>query len=112
MNLIEKIKWFLNNSDSDLFRKYTDEDWINLETEIIIMIDNCIDGIMLQECLTLDVNYIIPYDVRLSLHKRLTELEPDNEKAIRNYAFYLNAFGDEPEEMKAAEMLKRLDNKE
>lgn len=111
MNLIYKIKWYLDNSDTDLFRNYTDEDWLKLETEMINMIDNCSDGSMLQECLTLDVNYIIPYDVRLSLHKRLTELEANNEKAIRDYAFYLSAFGDEPEEIIAAEMLKRLENK-
>jgi hypothetical protein len=111
MNLISKIEWLLNNSDTDLFINYTDKDWLNLETEIISMINNCSDGIMLQECLTLDVNYIIPYDIRLSLHKRLTEIQPANEKAIRDYAFYLNAFGDEPEEIKAAEMLKKLENK-
>jgi hypothetical protein len=109
MNLINKIKWYLNNSDTEIFNKYTNEDWINLETEIINMIDNCSDGIMLQECLTLDVNYIIPYDVRLSLHKRLTEIEPKNEKAIRDYAFYLRAFGDPPDELKALEMIKRFE---
>lgn len=75
------------------------------------MINSTNDAKMLQRCLTNDINYIIPYDVRLTLHKKLTELEPNNQKAVKDYAFYLQAFGDPPDEIKAMEMLKRIEDK-
>lgn len=111
MNLIEKINWYLTNFLEDNFNNYTNDDWIKLESSLIEMINSTNDTKMLQQCLTNDINYIIPYDVRLTLHKKLTELEPSNIKAVKDYAFYLRAFGDPPDEITAMEMLKRIKNK-
>lgn len=112
MNIFEKFKWYFENSDNGVFDSYTDQDWNTLESELINMINTCTEGILLQKCLSMDITYLmIPYPVRLALHERLVELQPDNEQAIKDYAFYLDAFGDEPEEIKAAEMLKKLEER-
>ncbi len=108
MNILDKSKWFITNSENGSFNNLTNEDWDKIESEYIQLVDNTTDGTMIEAGLDLDIHYVIPYPVRLSMHKRLVELEPNNTSAIRKYALYLFAFGDPPDEIVAQEMLKRI----
>lgn len=111
MTLLEKTSWFLKNFDDGSFNNLSDEDWNRIESEFIELVVRCDDGGSIQKALALDVDYEIPFDVRLSLHRKLVELEPDNVRAIRDYAFYLDAFGEPSDELLAQELLKRIEGK-
>jgi len=108
MDLFEKISWFITNSEDGSFDNLKNEDWLRIEAEITELISKTLDRNILDMSLNIDIHYVIPYSVRIYLHKRLIEIDPKSEKAIRDYAFYLKAFGDLPEELIADEMIKNL----
>lgn len=109
MNLFEKISWFIANSENGSFNSLNNEDWLLIESEIKELIKQTKDRNILEMSLDLDIHYVIPFEVRICLHKRLIETDSKNEKAIRDYAFYLKAFGDPPDELTADEMLKIIE---
>ena len=111
MTLLEKTSWYLKGSKDGTFSNFSDEDWNRIESEFIELVERCDDGSSIQKALALDVDYEIPYDVRLSLHRKLVELEPDNVRAIHDYAFYLRAFGEPSDELLAQELFKRIEGK-
>lgn len=108
MNIFEKADWFIKNFEDGSFNNLTNNNWEIIESEMKDLIAKTTQGSLIEKGLDKDIHYVIPYEVRIAMHKRLVELEPKNKSAIRKYAHYLYAFGDPPDEKEAIEMMRKI----
>jgi len=111
MNIFEKAEWFVKNFEDGSFNNLTNNNWEVIESEMIDLIIKTTNGSLIEKGLDMDIHFVIPYEVRIAMHKRLVQLEPENKSAMRKYAHYLYAFGDPPDELIALEMLKKIEDK-